>query len=112
MLRQKKHEIGAISTISLIEVLRGIEPKKRSKAKELLEESFNHLNIDNPVIETYCALYDKLKNEGALVPDADLLIAATAITQNIELKTKDEHFKRLEKLGLKLTKTPKTSKQA
>jgi predicted nucleic acid-binding protein len=112
MLRQKKHEIGAISTISLIEVLRGIEPKKRAKAKELLEESFNHLNIDNPVIETYCALYDKLKNEGALVPDADLLIAATAITQNIELKTKDEHFKRLEKLGLKLTKTPKPSKQA
>jgi predicted nucleic acid-binding protein len=109
MLRQKKHAVGAISTISLIEVLRGIEPKKRPKVKELLEESFDLLNIDNPVIETYCALYDKLRNDGALVPDADLLIAATAITHNVELKTKDEHFKRLEKLGLKLTKVIESS---
>jgi predicted nucleic acid-binding protein len=112
MLRQKRHEIGAISTISLIEVLRGIEPKKRPKAKELLEESFNLLSIDNPVIETYCTLYGKLKNQGTPVPDADLLIAATAITHNIELKTKDAHFKRLEKLGLKLAKAIKLSKLA
>jgi predicted nucleic acid-binding protein len=110
MLRQKRHEIGAISTISLIEVLRGIEPKKRPKARELLEESFNLISIDNPVIETYCTLYDRLKNQGTLVPDADLLIAATAITNNIELKTKDEHFKRLTKLGLKLAQAPKANK--
>jgi len=106
MLREKRHEVGAISTISLIEVLRGIEAKKRPKTKQLLEESFDLLNIDNPIIETYCTLYDKLKTTGTPVPDADLLIAATAIANNTELKTKDEHFKRLEKLGLKLAKPP------
>ena len=111
-LRHKKHEAGAISTISLIEALRGIQARKRPKAKQLLEESFNLPNIDNPVIETYCSLCDKLKDTGTPVPDADLLIAATAIAKNIELKTKDERFKRLEKSGLKLAKTPNPSEPA
>jgi len=102
MLRERKHEVGAISIIALIEVLRGLEAKKRAKVKELLEESFNLLNLDNEVIETYCNLYHKLKKEGTLIPDADLLIAATAIRHNMTLKTKDEHFKRLKTLGLKL----------
>jgi len=106
MLRGRKHEIGAVSIISLIEVLRGIEDQKRPKVKELLEESFSPLDIDNKVIETYCELYRKLKDEGTLVPDADLLVAATAIAYDVELRTKDEHFKRLEKLGLKLTQAP------
>ena len=102
MLRERKHEVGAISIITLIEILRGLETKKRAKVKELLEESFNLLNLDNEVIETYCNLYHKLKEEGTLIPDADLLIAATAMSHNITLKTKDEHFERLRHLGLKL----------
>lgn len=102
MLRERKHEVGAISIITLIEVLRGLEARKRAKVKELLEESFNLLNLDNEVIGTYCNLYHKLKEEGTLIPDADLLIAATAMSHNITLKTKDEHFERLRHLGLKL----------
>jgi tRNA(fMet)-specific endonuclease VapC len=102
MIKEKKHATGAISTITLIEILRGIETKKRPKVKELLEESFNPLNIDNKTIETYCTLYCKLREAGTLIPDADLLIAATAIAYNMELETKDEHFQRLKPLGLKL----------
>lgn len=103
LLRQRKHEVGYISIITLIEVLRGLETKKRAKVKELLEESFNVLNIDNKVIETYCNLYHNLRKEGVLIPDADLLIAATAISTNMTLKTSDEHFERLVTLGLKLS---------
>jgi len=103
LLRKRKHEVGAISTITLIEVLRGLDTEKRAKAKELLEESFNTQAINNKVIETYCTLYQKLRNEGTLIPDADLLIAATAITHNMILKTRDEHFERLKTHGLKLT---------
>src|SRR4030067_1352606 len=102
MLRERKHEVGAISIMTLIEVLRGLEANKRTKVKELLEESFNLLNLDNEIIETYCNIYHKLKKEGTLIPDADLLIAAAAIKHNMTLKTKDEHFKRLKTLGLKL----------
>ena len=111
MLRERKHEVGAISIITLIEVLRGLEAKKRAKVKELLEESFNLLNLDNEVIETYCNLYHQLKEEDTLIPDADLLIAATAMSHNITLKTKDEHFERLRHLGLKLALAHKKQKE-
>jgi predicted nucleic acid-binding protein len=111
MLRERKHEVGAISIITLTEVLRGLEARKRAKVKELLEESFNLLNLDNEVIETYCNLYHKLKEEGTPIPDADLLIAATAMSHHIELKTKDEHFERLKTLGLKLAEAPKKQRE-
>jgi len=106
LLRERRHEVGAISIITLIEVLRGLETRKRAKVKELLEESFNLLSLDNEVIETYCNLYHKLREEGTTIPDADLLIAATAMSHDIALKTKDEHFERLKKLGLKLAQKP------
>ncbi len=91
-----------ISTITLIEVLRGVDDKKRPSAKQLLEESFSVLNLDNIIIETYCYIYRVLKEKGNLLPDADLLIAATAIAHDLTLETKDAHFQRLKMLGLKL----------
>ena len=102
LLREKKHEVGEISVISLIEILRGLEPEKRNRIKKLLEESFNVEGLDNQTIETYCNLYRKLKQEGVSLPDADLLVAATAISRNMTLRTSDEHFERLRELGLKL----------
>jgi predicted nucleic acid-binding protein len=102
MIKEKKYSQGAVSPITIIEVLRGIEANKRPRVKQLLEESFSLLNIDNSIIETYCSIYRKLKKEGASLPDADLLIAATAIAHNLTLETKDIHFQRLRPLGLKL----------
>ena len=91
-----------ISSITLIEVLRGIEDKKRLRVKRLLEESFSVLSLDNTIIEAYCQIYRKLKHEGNLLPDADLLIAATAIGHDLTLETNDSHFLRLKPFGLKL----------
>lgn len=102
LLRKRRYEAGSISIITLIEVLRGLEAGKGAKVKELLEESFHVLDLDNPVIETYCRLYRQLKDRGPLLPDADLLLASTAIAHNLPLKTRDAHFKRLKELGLKL----------
>jgi len=93
LLKEKKYEVGAISVITIIKVLRGIKAPKRPKVKKLLEESFDLLSLDNKVIESYCNIYQRLKEEGMLIPDADILIAATAISQGIGLKTRDEHFK-------------------
>jgi predicted nucleic acid-binding protein len=105
LLRQKRYEEGSISVITLIELLRGLEARKRPQVKNRLEESFNVEDLDNDTIETYCNLYQKLTDQGAAIPDADLLIAATAMTQSIALKTRDEHFKRLQVHGLRLTET-------
>lgn len=102
MLRQKRYSPGAISPLSLIEVLRGVEDKKRTRVKHLLEESFSVVNIDNRIIETYCDVYCKLKKEGIQLPDADLIIAASAMAHDLTLETNDEHFQRLKPLGLKI----------
>ena len=99
---EKNDFSGFISPITLLEILRGIEDKKRLSAKRLLEESFVVLNLDDSIIEAYCKIYRKLKEEGNLLPDADLIIAATAIAHDLILETKDAHFLRLKTLGLKL----------
>lgn len=107
LLHKRKYETGAISIITLIEVLRGLKTEKSAKVKELIEESFKVLTIDNKIVKTYCSLYQNLKEKGVLLPDVDLLIAATAMSNNLTLKTKDKHFERLKTLGLKLAQAPK-----
>jgi predicted nucleic acid-binding protein len=102
IMENNNYAPALISPITLLEVLRGIEDNKRPIAKKLLEESFTVLNLDNSIIEAYCKIYRKLKQEGNLVPDADLLIAATAIAHDLTLETKDTHFVRLKPLGLKV----------
>jgi len=103
MIKEDKFELGSISVITLIEILRGIDKERREKIKGLLEEVFDVLGIDNKVITEYCTMYDSLKKNSKLIPDADLLIAATAKANNMILKTKDFDFNRLRDLGLNVT---------
>jgi len=100
LIRNGRYEAGDISIITLIEVLRGLDPEKEGKVKELLEKSFNVLNLNNDIVRTYCRLYRGLREKGEALPDADLIIAATAMTHNVPLKSRDEHFVRLEEYGL------------
>jgi predicted nucleic acid-binding protein len=88
--------------MTLLEVLRGVDDKKRLQVRQLLEESYSVMNLNNNIIEAYCRIYRKLREEGNLLPDADLIIAATAIAHDLILETKDSHFLRLKAFGLKL----------
>ncbi len=101
-MEKDSYSPAAISTITLIEVLRGVDDKRRHQTMQLLKESFSVLNLDDNVIEAYCHIYRALKEKGNLLPDADLLIAATAIAYDLALETNDTHFQRLKALGLKL----------
>ena len=96
------YEEGYISVITLIEVLRGLRREKRAAAKELLEKSFGVLPLDNDVVTRYCEIYAELKRRGSLLPDADLLIAATAISKGLVLVTMDKGFERLRGMGLRM----------
>lgn len=106
LLRKRKYEFASISVITLIEVLRGVRSDKRERVKDLVEGSFDVIGLDNRVIEAYCDLYDRLREKGEMISDADLLIAATAISRGLSLRTSDKkHFERLKKYGLKLDLT-------
>ncbi|RLE49688.1 MAG: type II toxin-antitoxin system VapC family toxin [Candidatus Methanomethylicota archaeon] len=102
MIREGRYETGYLSVITVIEFLRGVSEDKRDEVKKFLEESFKVLSIDNEVVKAYCKLYENLKSTGKPMPDADLLIASTAIAYELTLKTKNKHFTLLESLGLKL----------
>jgi len=52
LLRERRYEVGRITVVTLIEVLRGIEDEKRTEIKGLLEDSFDRVNLDNKVITT------------------------------------------------------------
>jgi len=93
---------GGISIISLLEIIRGIPSEKRATTKALLEQSHLVFQIENDVILKYAEIYNKLKDSGTLIPDADLIIGATAIVKNLVLNSSDKHFKRLEPFGLNL----------
>jgi predicted nucleic acid-binding protein len=101
-LKKDSYAPAVISSVTLMEVLRGIADNKRLQVRQLLEESYSILSLDNSVIEAYCKIYRKLKEEGNLLPDTDLIIAATAIAYKLVLETKDAHFLRLKALGLKI----------
>ncbi|MDH5816706.1 MAG: type II toxin-antitoxin system VapC family toxin [Candidatus Nezhaarchaeota archaeon] len=101
-IRMGVFEPGYISVITLMEVLRGVKPEKRDRVKKLLEESFEVLPLSNEVILKYCELYDRLKQRGEVMPDADMLIAATAIVNDMELITMDRDFERVIEMGLRL----------
>jgi predicted nucleic acid-binding protein len=89
---KKNHYAPAtISLITLMEVLGAVEDKKRPHTRQLLEKSFSILNLDNSIIEAYCKIYRKLKEEANLLSYADL-IAATAMAHDLFLETKNLHF--------------------
>ncbi len=81
-------------------MLRGILKNKRKAVKKLLEEAFDVILLENDVIESYCEVYSELRKRGELIPEADMLIAASAIAKKLKLVTKDRHFLRLGSLGL------------
>jgi len=93
----------AISVITLLEFIRGIPSEKREEVKGLLEETYEVIWLDNSILLEYSRLYEALKEEGSLIGDADLLIAATAISKGMKLLTGNlKHFARLRRYGLHL----------
>jgi len=54
------------------------------------------------LLELLRGVSDWLRSRGETIPEADVIIAATAISRGMELETRDEHFVRLVGYGLKL----------
>ncbi len=97
-----EHRQLAFSVITRYEILRGLKAKQ-ARAQEAaftgLCEISRILPLTDRVVELAATLYGELYRRGALLPDADLLIAATALDVERTLVTNNlTHFQRIPNL--------------
>ncbi len=97
-----EHERLTFSIITRYELLRGLKAKQ-AQAQEaafavLCQASFV-LPLTDQIIERAATLYGELYRRGGLLPDADILIAATALEAQCTLVTNNlVHFQRIPSL--------------
>jgi tRNA(fMet)-specific endonuclease VapC len=99
---QRQHGVFDLSVISYYELERGAESNPR---KRQLWQRFTTLcriiELDRHIADTAAQMYQTLATRGDLIPDADLLIAATALTRGMTLVTHNtQHFSRIPGLSL------------
>lgn len=81
---------------------RGAESNARKQIRWQQFVSLCHVvALDQRIANTAAQIYQTLAARGELIPDADLLIAATAITHDLTLVTHNtQHFSRINALRL------------
>lgn len=92
----------AFSIITRYEILRGLKAK-HALAQEAAFERFCQTSeivpLTDEMIQLAATLYSDLYRRGELLPDADLLIAATALVEHRALVTNNlDHFRRISDL--------------
>jgi len=98
----KTHGQFRISIITRYEILRGLKAKQAFRQITLFEErsrkSVVYPLIDDIIIKA-SDIYAYLYKQGLLISDADILIASTALVNNLTLITGNlEHFNRIPNL--------------
>jgi tRNA(fMet)-specific endonuclease VapC len=97
-----------ISIITDYEIRRGLfatNATKKLKSYEKLREQYRLLWLDDlKLSEEAARIHSDLRQKGQPIPDADILIAASALANNLTVITNDEHFLRIP--GLKVESCP------
>lgn len=93
-----------ISLVTRFEVLRGLKAKRANTQLAAFDsfcENNEVLPISEAVIVRAAAIYAELYGQGRLIPDADILIAATAIENRLAIATNNlAHFGRIKVLQI------------
>jgi len=94
----------SINIISYYEILRGLKDigneERVRKFEEFIEEN-ELISIRKETIQKAAEIYAYLKTEGNLIEDADILMAAIALVENLVLITDNvRHFKRVKNLSI------------
>lgn len=96
------HEKLTVSIISYYEILRGLKDLGSKKKLQAFEKFVNGCEVEElgiSVMDKAADIYVNLKNEGKLVEDADILIAATAMNMGFAVVTDNvKHFNRIKGL--------------
>jgi tRNA(fMet)-specific endonuclease VapC len=104
-LKELRPQGLAISIISLAELFEGVHysrhPEQSQQALEAFLEDVSGLGIDEEVCKLFGRERGRLRQQGALIGDFDLLIAATGLHYGLTVLTNNrQHFERVEGLQL------------
>jgi len=83
-----------VSSLTVFEILKGLRKKNLIEKEEIFQaEILKHqiLTLDYPVMDTAATLLTDLGNKGSPIAYGDLFIAATALTHNLVLVTKETY---------------------
>lgn len=94
-----------ISAISLAEIHEGVlgapDPERRERELSALLEQLDILDVDADIARVFARLRNRLRSEGQLFGDMDLLIGATALRHELTLLTNNRrHFERISDLAI------------
>jgi predicted nucleic acid-binding protein len=94
----------SVSPITLCEIYKGIFLYGNIKEElNVFSQFLEHIDIllfSKEVSKTFGEEYSRLKKEGIMIPEFDLIIASFVKSNNLTLITKDKHFNRIR--GLKV----------
>jgi len=94
-----------ISTITVFELKVGLKTEQQKKDYRILVKEMEILPIDELCVENAVTVYHQLKKQNKLIELADLLIAATAISNSLPLLTLNiKHFENVSQIKLINTK--------
>ena len=93
-----------INIISYYEILRGLKDlgnEEKLKWFECFIQENELVSIKKDTVEKAAEIYVYLKKEGNLIEDADILMASTAVVEDLVLITNNiKHFKRVKGLRI------------
>jgi tRNA(fMet)-specific endonuclease VapC len=95
----------AVSIVAVAEVYEGAfgvtDPRTALDGLRGFLSDFAILPLDDPIVERFAQMRAALRRQGRLIPDLDLLIAATALEKDLTLVTRNaRHFARINGLRL------------
>jgi tRNA(fMet)-specific endonuclease VapC len=100
----QQHRRFTFSEITRYEVLRGLLSKGAVRQQQAFEQlclSSTVLPLTADIVRQAAVIYADLYTRGELIGDADILIAATAMTHGLAVATNNEaHFRRIPGLVL------------
>lgn len=99
--------------ITRYEILRGLKAKDAFRQALAFERQCAQsivLPLDDDVVVQAAEIYGLLKKQGAIIGDADILIAATALVHDLTLVTGNlDHFRRIPTLQCETWRSPARS---
>lgn len=99
----KRHQ-KALSTHNIIKgkestsVICAYELSKYSESAALAILKKDTIPFDKTDASEAASIFRKLRSDGEMIPEMDIMIAGTAINRRLTLVTRDEHFKRIKEL--------------